>query len=453
MRSRLTVTVFALLSVCLLGFTPLEYGALYYVTPHGLDSSAGTQASPWRTIQHAADVMVPGDTLIVLPGVYIESVDIWRSGTVEKYITYQAMPGAVMESPDPGQSFEALDIWPGVSYIRLTGFELRGGFHETIFVRQNSHHIEILDCDIHHNRTGVWWYGSSYGLLAGCRIYNNQSGGVGFSYGAHDILVRDTESSDHNDGWGCSGDADGFSADESAYNLTFERATASGNSEDGFDLKADNVVIDRSVSDNNNCVGVKLWSTATLRNSLVYGNPTGVKVTSIVSGGGTHVRLVNNTIADNDLGVALGGSRDHPYSVELFNNIVSGEGRALDFLDCVGLTENFNIFHRPVALAAHIVERIGCVSTSNAFRFSGVSINSGMWSAHSGQGANSRAADPRYVNPLAADFRPQLSSPAIDTGWSAVAPRTDLEGTARPQGNGFDIGAYEASVVGTAPSE
>ena len=453
MRRRLTATVSSFLSVCFLGFTPLAYGVTYYVAPSGLDSSAGTQASPWRTIQHAADVTVPGDTVIVVPGVYVESVDIRRSGTVAQYITYQAMPGAVMQSPSPSQSLEAFDIWPGVSYIRLAGFELRGGFHETIFVRQGSHHIEILDCKIHHNRIGVWWYGSSQGLLAGCQIYNNQTGGVVFSSGAHDILVRDTQSHDHDDGLGCSGDADGFSADESAYNLTFERSGAFGNSEDGFDLKAQNVVIDRSVSYNNNCDGVKLWSTATLQNSLVYGNSTGVKASSIVSGGGTLVRLINNTIAGNVLGVALDGSQDHPYSVELSNNIVSGDGKALDFLDCIDLTENFNILHRPNALADHIVARIGCVGTSTALRFSGASINNGVWFAHSGQGANSRAADPRYVNPLAGDFHPQQSSPAIDTGWSAVAPLTDLEGTPRPQGNGFDIGAYEASEVATAPSE
>jgi hypothetical protein len=455
MRRRLIVAaVLALPSVCLLAFTPLAYGATYYVAPSGLDGNAGTSAFPWKTIQRAANVTIPGDTIIVLPGVYVESVNIRRSGTAAQRITYQAMPGAIMESPDPSQSLAALDIWPGVSYVRVVGFELRGGFHEGVLVRQTSHHIEILDCHIHHNRHGVWWYGSSHGLLTGGRIHHNKSSGVAFRAGAHDILVRDTESYGHDDGLGCSGDADGFSADESAYNLTFERTSAFGNSEDGFDLKAHNVVIDRSMSYYNNCVGVKLWSTATLRNSLVHGNATGVKVTSIVSGGGTLVRLINNTLDGNVLGVALNGSQDHPYSVEVFNNIVSGDGKALDFVDCVDLSENFNIFYRPDALADHVVKRIACENAGDALRFSAGAINDGVWFALSGQGANSRAVDPRYIDSTAADFHPQLSSPAIDTGWSAVAPLTDLEGTARFQGNAFDIGAYEAKVVdGAQPGE
>ena len=449
MRRPLTAIAYSALLVWLLGFTPAANASTYYVAPGGRDTNAGTQAAPWATIQRAADLMLPGDTVIILPGVYVEAVNIQRSGTQGSYITYQAMPGAAMESPNPALSLEALDIWPGVSYIRLTGFELRGGFDETIYVRQGSHHVEILDCDIHHNRSGVVWYGSSNGLIAGCRIHDNEVGGVAFRAGAHDILVQDTDSYNHDDGLACSGDADGFGADETTYNLTFEGSRAFGNSEDGFDLKADNAVIVRSVSSNNNCVGAKLWNNATLQDSLIHGNGTGVKGSSVVSGGGTVLRLINNTVAANALGIALGGSLDKPYSVELFNNIVSGDGKALDFLDCVNLTENFNIFHRPDPGAEHIIERIGCISTSNSNRFSGPQINNGGWYAHSGQGANSRAADPLYVAPVVGDFSLKPSSPAIGMGWSAVASAVDLNGTPRPQGNGFDLGAYEYASVST----
>jgi hypothetical protein len=36
-----------------------------------------------------------------------------------------------------------------------------------------------------------------------------------------------------------------------------------------------------------------------------------------------------------------------------------------------------------------------------------------------------------------------LGSPAIDVGQTLVDVTTDLEGTPRPQGNAYDIGAYE----------
>jgi hypothetical protein len=34
-------------------------------------------------------------------------------------------------------------------------------------------------------------------------------------------------------------------------------------------------------------------------------------------------------------------------------------------------------------------------------------------------------------------------SPCIDSGSSAGVPDTDVENALRPQGNGYDIGAYE----------
>lgn len=443
---RLAVLALASLVLCLVGHPSLAYGLTYYVAPGGHDGNAGTQSSPWASIQRAADVMVAGDTVVIAPGVYIEAVDITRSGTPGAYITYQAMPGAVMESPDPSQSLEGLDIGSGVAYIRLQGFEIRGGFYKAILVDEGAHHVEILDCNLHHNHAGISWLGSSYGLVERCQIHDNDGGGMGFRYGAHDIVVRDTVSYNHNDGLGCSGDADGFAANETAYNLTFERAEAFGNSEDGFDLKAANVVIDRSLSHDNNCVGVKLWNTARLQNSLVYGNGRGLALTSIVSGGGTVVRLINNTIADNtNLAIGVGGSSDKLYAVELFNNVVSGNNKLLDFLDCMTLTENFNLFHRPDPLADHLIKRIGCVATGASVGFSGAAINSGVWYAQSGQGAQSRAADPLYVNLLAGDLSLQPASPALDAGWATVAPAVDIEGTPRPQASGVDIGAYEAT--------
>ncbi len=41
------------------------------------------------------------------------------------------------------------------------------------------------------------------------------------------------------------------------------------------------------------------------------------------------------------------------------------------------------------------------------------------------------------------DMRLQPGSAAIDSGSAALAPLTDIEGVPRPQGAGFDLGAYE----------
>jgi hypothetical protein len=51
--------------------------------------------------------------------------------------------------------------------------------------------------------------------------------------------------------------------------------------------------------------------------------------------------------------------------------------------------------------------------------------------------------DPMFVDPDKGDYRLSEESPCIDTGTSEGAPATDIEGTPRPQGAGFDMGAYE----------
>jgi hypothetical protein len=55
------------------------------------------------------------------------------------------------------------------------------------------------------------------------------------------------------------------------------------------------------------------------------------------------------------------------------------------------------------------------------------------------------SADPKFVT--ASDLHLQKTSPAIDTGATPAiyseVPATDYGGTMRPQGNGYDMGAYE----------
>lgn len=86
------------IALCLLAvlvcFPPLSQAATYYVSTSGSDSAAGSEAAPWRTIQHAADSIKPGDTVLIGPGTYRESIIITRSGTPEAPITISALPGA-----------------------------------------------------------------------------------------------------------------------------------------------------------------------------------------------------------------------------------------------------------------------------------------------------------------------------------------------------------------------
>jgi uncharacterized repeat protein (TIGR01451 family) len=53
--------------------------------------------------------------------------------------------------------------------------------------------------------------------------------------------------------------------------------------------------------------------------------------------------------------------------------------------------------------------------------------------------------DPRFVDPASGDYHLAAGSPAIDAGTPNGAPALDIDGDARPQGDGYDIGADEYS--------
>jgi hypothetical protein len=65
----------------------------YHVSKKGDDAANGSERSPFLTIQHAADLAQPGDTVTVHEGIYRERVNPPRGGTSdEQRITYQAAP-------------------------------------------------------------------------------------------------------------------------------------------------------------------------------------------------------------------------------------------------------------------------------------------------------------------------------------------------------------------------
>jgi hypothetical protein len=75
-------------------FASLAQARDYHVAIQGSDTDSGTKKAPFRTIQHAADLAQPGDTITVHEGVYRERINPPRGGTADtKPIVYQAAPG------------------------------------------------------------------------------------------------------------------------------------------------------------------------------------------------------------------------------------------------------------------------------------------------------------------------------------------------------------------------
>lgn len=61
----------------------------WFVAPYGADANAGSIAQPFATIQQAANVAQPGDTVLIRGGVYRETVIPANSGSAAAPITYE----------------------------------------------------------------------------------------------------------------------------------------------------------------------------------------------------------------------------------------------------------------------------------------------------------------------------------------------------------------------------
>ena len=101
---------------CLLTLSTVAQATEFHVATSGNDANPGTQAAPFRTIQHAADLAQPGDVITVHQGIYRERINPPRGGESDaRRIVYQAAPGEKVEI----RGSEVVKNWVQVSGRRL----------------------------------------------------------------------------------------------------------------------------------------------------------------------------------------------------------------------------------------------------------------------------------------------------------------------------------------------
>ncbi|MGO8696237.1 MAG: DUF1565 domain-containing protein [Limisphaerales bacterium] len=157
------------------------------------DANAGTEEKPFKTIQHAADIAKPGDTVCVMPGKYDERVRVKVSGAAGQPITFRAMPRR--SATVAGFNLQA-------SYLRLEGFDITAD-QPAVAVQLDGSHCEVLDNYVHEMLMGVnGTYGRSiadgprdYSAVAHNRVAYNKvyHSEYGFVLGGEDWLVENNE--------------------------------------------------------------------------------------------------------------------------------------------------------------------------------------------------------------------------------------------------------------------
>jgi hypothetical protein len=161
--------------------------------PGAADTNAGTEENPFKTIQHAADVAGPGDTVCVMAGEYDERVRVKAGGAEGRPITFRAMPRR-------SATVSGFDLL--ASYVRIEGFDITAP-KPAVAVQLGGSHCEVLDNYIHGMLIGVnGTYGRpvaggprDYSAVAHIRVAYNKvyHSEYGFVVGGEDWLLEHNE--------------------------------------------------------------------------------------------------------------------------------------------------------------------------------------------------------------------------------------------------------------------
>ncbi|HUI92419.1 MAG TPA: right-handed parallel beta-helix repeat-containing protein [Chitinivibrionales bacterium] len=389
----------------------------------GSDTYAGTSAAPWKTLQHAADNVGPGDTVIVKPGTYAGFVMGWdnpENGTASAPIVFLAQTGAIINSRN-NKTADGIDL-EGASYIVLDGFIVKNAGTIT---RAGIRAVTDTGAVIRDNSIdscGTW--GILTGFAENVLIENNVCSravvqhGIYFSNSAdHPVIRGNRVFSNNANGIHMNGDV-----------------SQGGDGVISNALVENNIIYDngRAGGSGINCDGVK---NSRFQNNLLYNNhASGISLYQTdASEGSTFDTVVNNTIIEAADARWCVNIQNTPTGIILYNNILYNYHSWHGSIDVgggstVGLTSDYNI----------VMDRL--TPDDNTV------LTLAQWRSQTGQDMHSIVAAPAqlFVNPDSGNYHLLDTCVAVDKGTSQFAPSRDIEGTARPQGKGFDIGAYEA---------
>jgi len=380
-----------------------------------------------------------------------------------------------------------------LSYWRVSGLEITQ-FTIPFDITAGSHDIIIEDCEMHHlgipiTQDAKLRVRDSYNLtIRRCQFHHIAGPGVNIAGAAHDILIEDCDSYENDDGRGSDGDGDGFNVDDILtgegaltntwpWNITLRRCRVWNVSEDGIDIKADNVLLDRCEVRNAGVNGFKLWSISNVKAvppvGIAQTRFTVVNCLSYNSGEvgiefqqGPDVKLLNSTFIQTQPGLAGQGEQVillpanpsyNNWTGKLYsrNNVFVHLGttpggdsyaRAMEFTRSTWqLDMDYDVFATPNYPNMCVV-RWSDPQRTSLRKYTPTEVEDGTFSSLEGIEAHGRGLLPTFVDVAGGDLHLNPSDTvARDTGqdMSASGVIEDLDGMSRPQGGSFDRGCYE----------
>lgn len=406
----------------------------YFVSMNGNDAAAGTSNAPWRTLQHAANVVSAGDLVTVRPGNYT-GFQLETSGTVAAPIEFFAEPGVLINAANPVRGQHGINL-ENASHVIVDGFAVTGmpqAGVRSVGVDGNELASFVTIRNVNSYNNGKW--GILTGFVNDLVIENNFTSGSAIEHGIYVSNSGDRPTIRNNMSF--NNRANGIHM-----NGDIEQETGDGIISGA--LVSGNIIYNNGTGGGSgiNMDGVQ---NSRIENNLLYNNHhSGISLYKFDGGGASIGNVViNNTIHQAANGLWALNIQDGSTGNTALNNVLvsdSGSRGAIDISadSLIGFTSDYNV-------------------VMSRFTTNGGDSNHTLeqWQVATGQDSHSKAATTAselaalFADPAGVDRDYHLisTSLAVNAGSSLLAPAFDLDGKNRPIGGAWDIGAYESGAV------
>lgn len=402
------------------------FAKTYYVSNSGNNSNNGVSIdSAFATLQHAANTVMAGDSVLVLPGDYqgfdLRGVD----GTESNPIVFMALGDSVRITSNNSRTDDGINL-EGPDWVVIDGFTVTG-------VPRNGIRLVTAEHIVIKNNTCL---NNSRGILTGHVEYvvieNNL---CAYSWDEHGIYH--SNSGDH---------------PIIRYNVCHD------NNGCGIHMNGDS-----------SCGGDGLITDAIVEGNVLYGNGE-AGGSGINCDGVANSKIFNNLIYDNHAsGISLYriDSYDGSYNTKVYNNTIINADDGGRWCINIGLSSEADTVYNNILITLHSWRGSISVCDESLTDFysdynivldrmsidcGDSRINLSEWKAL-GYDNHSMLADSMhhiFVDWENGDYHLLPASQAVDSGTSFVSTIVtgDLDGVSRPFGDGYDIGAYEYNPSG-----
>lgn len=422
----------------------------WFVAPG--EAGSGTSQAPFNQIQLALNAAQPGDTITVRTGTYPEAVRSVRHGLAERPIRIRA---ANARGP------VVMALWGHAlhishRYLVIEGLTFDGLYQGIIPVRVETaaDFLILRNIEVRRARGSLIHVENSTGVLIEDSLVHRALDAGSRRADAHGILARDVgdltirNTEIHT----VSGNGVHLDATDSTASVVLERcriwAEPLASAENGFKAGAvpgSNAVGTQARADTER-------STLVVRDTTVRGYRRGLRPDLAAFNVEQNVAATLDGVTVHDVDVAFRVRGPDASGAGAWatiqNAVIHNTSIAFRYEQNV---ETLNVWNNTIGLNVSrvfqaVLSSHGGLDVRNLLALQPLS-------AEAAGSSNRTVGADAFVNPAAHNYALAPGSPAVDAGDTIAEVADDRSGGARPQGAGYDIGAYEQVATTTAAQD